>query len=268
MKKPSKNVMRVINIVGNVLIVIICVFILMFAIMAINKSKLGYNKLFGHTALAVETHSMDGETFKQGDLIFGKLLKDSEKTELEKDQIITFWAREIVNGEQKTIINTHRIVDVIKSDAMGITEYKTKGDANTGQDEIGVLSNEIISVYTGKIKGLGSLILFLQGRTGFLILVVVPSVLAAAYCVLIFVKNLKGYGKVKQQEEQEALKQKIIAEKDAESEVAKQQLREQLLEEMKAQGLINNSPGKETTEITGDEAEPSAPEDDTDNKQE
>ena len=195
--------------VANIATIVICVFVLLFAIIAITTATNGYNNLFGSTVLAVETNSMDGDnedSFAKGDIVVAKILKDEQKSELKVGDVITFWT--LIEGHRE--LNTHRIIEVDSGGAQ--VAYVTKCDNNTNQDDLTVISSEVVALYSYKIKSLGNILLFLQGSTGFLVIIVIPSLLALGYCVFLFITNLKGYNKEKKAEEKEKLRQEILNE--------------------------------------------------------
>lgn len=225
MKKIDPKVKRVIRktsiIAINVLTVIICVFVLIFAIISISNGKNGYNNVFGSTVLAVKTGSMSGpnkDSFDEGDLIVAKILKGDAKKELQKGDVITFWT--LKDGSRE--LNTHRIIDVETSG--GTVYYTTKGDASTGQDDLRVPDYEVVAKYSYKIKNLGEPLNFLQSSTGFLVLIVVPSILAVGYCVYLFMFNLRGYNKAKKAEQKELMQKQLEEEKE--------KIKKELLEQM------------------------------------
>lgn len=234
---------KIVNIVLNVVVAIICVFILFFAIMALTKTDAGYNKLFGHTILNVVSPSMDGDqedSFKKDDIIIGKLITLEEAKNLKEGDIITFWT--VIDGKNQ--LNTHRIVDIEFPNTED-KRYITKGDAIIANDAQAVLPGDIVSIYTGKIKGGAKFLNFMQSQTGFLIFVVIPSVLAAGYCIFLFVMNLRGYGKVKKEEDEVKMREQIELQTAANlkaqllnDDTLKAQLQAQLLEELRASGQI------------------------------
>ncbi|MDD4316356.1 MAG: signal peptidase I, partial [Clostridia bacterium] len=182
--------------------------VLIVAIAAITNTSKGYNNVFGSTFLAVKTDSMAGDkkdNFESGDLIVSKLLSAEKKTQLEKGDVITFWT--LIEG--KRVLNTHRIESVEQGSQVA---YITKGDANLTEDPLRVLNTEVVGKYQFKLKGMGSAMLFFQSSTGFLIFVVIPSVLALAYCVFLFIRNLKGFTKLKKEEQKEKLKAEFLEE--------------------------------------------------------
>lgn len=216
--QKNEKMTKVLIRAANVLTIIICLFVLIVAIAAITNTAKGYNNVFGSTFLAVKTDSMVGEkkdNFSSGDLIVSKLLSDKKKAQLEEGDVITFWT--VIEGKRE--LNTHRIIGIETGNQVA---YITKGDANSGQDPLRVLNSEVVGKYQFKLKGMGKALLFFQSSTGFLIFVVIPSVLALAYCVFLFVRNLRGFTKLKKEEEKEKMKAEFLKEINEKENAAKE----------------------------------------------
>ena len=111
---------------------------------------------------SVQTGSME-PTIKIGDLIFVK-----EEDNYKKGDIITFFSG---TGKSRTVM-THRIKDS-RTDGT----YTTKGDANTVTDVDSVLKRDILGRYFFKIPLLGYPINLVRTTLGFLILIIIPSVM-------------------------------------------------------------------------------------------
>lgn len=217
MKKDTQKT-KILMRVANVATIIICVLVLIVAIAAISNSKNGYNNFLGSTVLAVKTDSMNGtekNSFKEGDLIVAKILSDKKKTQLKKGEIVSYWT--LINGEKE--INTHRIVEV---DDGATVAYITKGDAEDKNDAP-ILSSQVVGKYKYKLKGMGGFLNFMQSSTGFLIFVVIPSILALAYCAFLFIKNLKGFNMLKKEEEKEKLKVEFMKEMEQKKETKEEE---------------------------------------------
>lgn len=195
----SKKKHRIFFKIANIITVIIYFFVIMIAVAAITQTVLGYNYFFGSTFIAVETNSMSGEnedSFNEGDMIVGRLLSSKKKKELQVDDVITYWTKV---GNQK-VFNTQRIIAIDNDNGDGIV-YITKGDNKP--DHKVVPYHQVVAKYQYKVEGFGDVLLFLQGRSGFLILVVIPSVFAIAYFVFVFIKNFNEFNKLKKDDEKE-----------------------------------------------------------------
>lgn len=211
----KQKVKKIINIAVNVLVALICILALLFAIMAVSKNKNGYNSLFGHTFLGVESNSMEGpnkDSFNEGDIIIGKILKQSDIKNLKENDVITFWTYLKGRESEGLKLNTHRIVR-IHQNANGLS-FTTKGDNNDTEDA-NVFESEVVAKYTGsRIKGGGKAIEFMSGKTGFLVFVVIPSILVVGYCVYLFIMNLKTFNKLKGEEEAEKKKEEEVSDRE------------------------------------------------------
>lgn len=225
-KRLNPKVKKYLNYAVNAVTVLICVFAVLIAISTIASKGKGYVNILGSAYYSVATGSMDGDqkdSFAEGDAIRVKILKDDQKTELEEGQIITFLDQTIrVNNVPQP--NTHRIVAVIETPD-GEIYYRTKGDANTENDEVLRASDEVIGVYAGKSNGIGKALLWMQTKDGFLVCVVVPSGIIFIYCFVMVILNIISYNKKKillTTEEKQANLESELEEK----------LREKILKEM------------------------------------
>lgn len=230
---------KIVTITLDVLFALFMVCIIMFAISNINAKK--NNKipnLFGNGYMTVVSDSMDGkheDSFKVGDLITVKLAnKDGSNMEnLQINQMITYY------GDDNKII-THRIFNVVKDN--GYTLYYTIGDKAIDDANIDLNSKEysinelrpygaavvasrnVLAVYTGKVKGLGTIITYFQSPIGFFIIVVLPTILFFVYELIKFIKT---YNETKNEEKNEKTEEERLKEKE--------ELRAQILAEIEAE---------------------------------
>lgn len=216
--KGSKSE-KIINII--VAIILVIVFILTLNILL--SAKKGYVELFGSASIAVETDSMKGDkanSFNAGDIIKIKILKtEAEQKALKVGDIITYYDYDIQQG--KRVLNSHRIIEVINNTSAGTVSYRTKGDNNIAADFTAVMFSDVIGVYTSKIPNLGKVTLFFRSSTGFLVCVVVPSILIVFYCAFLVYKNIKEKNKKEVEatltaEEREKIKAELLKELQAE----------------------------------------------------
>ncbi len=197
----QKRTKKIVNIALNIVIGIVCVIILLLAVSTINNKDRGYNSIFGYSLYAVKSDSMKGDnkdSFNKGALVIGKVLKtDEQKKELEVGNVITFWAKDTETGTN--YLNTHRIIEVRE----GGLDYITKGDNTLSEDPV-VNIGKIVSVYKFHLGGIGNIILFVQSITGFLVVVVIPSLLIVVYALYNLFRAYSGYNKAKLAAEMEA----------------------------------------------------------------
>jgi signal peptidase I len=72
---------------------------------------------------------------------------------------------------------THRIIDIIEEEGIS---YKTKGDANESADPDTVSQDQILGSVFVSIPFIGYLVHFAKEPSGFIFLVIIPSVIIAA----------------------------------------------------------------------------------------
>lgn len=114
---------------------------------------------FGLKSFVIITESME-DTIMQGDAI---MVKQVPKEEISENDIITFF--------DGNIINTHRIVGIVKEDEK--TEYITKGDNNKNQDKNMVSYEQVEGKYLFRIKGFGKVLEIIKSKITLVILLVV-----------------------------------------------------------------------------------------------
>lgn len=243
-KKLSPKAKRIINIVVDVVVAVILAFALILAISTITSKKKGYDQyteIFGSAYLAVESDSMV-PTFEKGDLIKIKTVKGNDAANLDEGDIITFKTTRIT-ADGKTVLNTHRIVKVVKEN--GTVKYRTQGDnkeTNPNPDSELVTLDKIVGIYKGKASGIGKVFLFMQTSAGFFVCVVLPTLLIVAYCAVNLVLVIR---KEKKKQTEEA----VVAKLDE-----RERIRQELLAEMQANaGETSQSGEPEQTETTADE---------------
>ena len=174
-KKEKK--MKVLKKAGTVVVsVLLWVVILVAALYAFTTMATRDNQnvadLFGYTPMAVQSDSM-APTFEKGDLI---LIKKCDTSTLKEGDIICFHT--IINNEYA--LNTHRIQSIVEQG--GARSYTTLGDNNNGIADTHVISDgDIVGKYVGKVQKLGTVMDFLSGSTGFLLVIVLPMLLFFIY---------------------------------------------------------------------------------------
>lgn len=211
-KANKADAKKIVKIVLNVLLWIFLVFafvMMLFAFASISNDY-GVPVLGKKVVLTVASDSMK-PTFEEGDMLIGTVLTDEDKAQLKEGDIISFFVD--LNGDQIKEVNTHRIVSI----ADGV--IKTKGDNNSVADSYNVYTKDVISIWKEsdtRVKGLGKFFAFLQGRIGFLCVIVIPLALFFIYEIIRFVitiVKLKGGDKKKiTAEDEEEIRRKAIEE--------------------------------------------------------
>lgn len=129
--------------------------------------------LAGFTPLTVASDSMS-PTFRAGDLI---IIRKCDPAELKEGDIVTFHT--IINNE--FALNTHRITEI--QDLGGARSYVTKGDNNQIADTHMIADGDIVGRYVTRLAGVGRVMNFLSGSTGFLLVIVLPLLIFFIYQV-------------------------------------------------------------------------------------
>lgn len=227
-KKPS--VKKVLSIVGNTILWLFVAFaIIITVIVFASNNKSGDNSLpsiGGLAFVSIKSNSMDKSPnaadyaengrlygkkgFKKGSLIFVNTLTDAEKLTLKVGDVITF--SQDLDGDGVAEINTHRIVEVYV-EGINFTNYVTQGDHNTLPDGVYdsvtqtndnvampdgyvVKAIDVLGKWNGnKIGGVGNMLLFLQTRVGFFVVIILPLIAFFLYELVRFilvVLSLKG----------------------------------------------------------------------------
>ncbi len=212
------KVKKVVNIVVNVVLWLFLAFAAVMTVIAISATSNADRipSIGGKYLLTVQSNSMT-PVFKQGDLIFGTVLTDEEKLQLNEDDVVTYFA-DLDGDGIKQELNTHRIVEVVKDDSGNVIAYKTQGDnreMSTVSETISV--SDIVSRWDGgKLGGVGGLITFMQKPTGFLCVIVLPIALLFFYQIFVFVRavlQVKNSGKRQiTAADEELIKQRAVEE--------------------------------------------------------
>jgi len=181
-EKPKSSVKD--KIVTAVLIVAIVFAILCTYSAYVTKAGNGVPSIFGIEPFAVQSDSM-APTFNKGDLVIDKTVKSY--SDIKVGDVITFWT--IINGYK--VLNTHRVVEII--DYGDHLYFETRGDAYNENDQTGVHQGDVVGIYVTHIKGLGSVLDFLQTSKGFFCCIVLPVGLFFLYQLIAFFKVLSQY---------------------------------------------------------------------------
>lgn len=230
--KPKTK--KILNIVLDVVIGVVLVFAAFLAIVSIRSKAKGYSdytEVFGSAYVAVASDSMSGERpdyvpegkldgFSKGDLIKIRILDESAVQELEVGDIITFETTLILDG--KRVLNTHRVVAITETSDGQIASFTTRGDNNPDNDGSEVAVKDVVGVYVGKASGIGHVFLFMNSTAGFVVCILLPTLLIVVYCAVNLVLVIKKEKKAQ------------LAEAAVEKETERERIRQELLAEMQA----------------------------------
>ena len=131
--------------------------------------------------------------------------------------MITFWDNTIVDNQ--LVLNSHRIIKVEKQ-SDGSVRYETKGDNNLDADKMLIPDVTIVGIYEGKIGGLGNVVSWFHSSTGFFVCIVLPAFLIVAYFAFNLVMVLRERNKVSDETKKERLRQELLEELRAEGKLS------------------------------------------------
>lgn len=193
---------------GTIFGAILCVILIPILIVNVTMIVKGYTNsekvptFLGYAPMIVLTDSMYPNILS-GDLI---IIKTVEAESVRENDVISFFDPD-GNG---TSVVTHRVVRVNTDGGLSFT---TKGDNNNAEDASAVPAANLVGLYQTRIKGAGSVAMFLQTTPGLVVCVALPMVLLIAYELI----RRRKYEKTKQDDtkallaELEALRAKAAA---------------------------------------------------------
>ena len=191
--KRKKTFRLLKRIVSSTLIGILVVVAGFFVVYMSSKKlaeKQGKNPPFGLYTVISPSMTPNIDVY---DVVFVE--KASEKN-LKVDDVITFYSTNAMFGNTPI---THRIVEILDVPNTG-TMYRVKGDANESADNEKVIPQNIVGKVVFKIPKLGKVQFFLASKKGWLLAIIIPSVVILIYDIiklikLINIKNkLNNYG--------------------------------------------------------------------------
>jgi len=159
-KRMSPKAKKIANIIVTSLQVAIVVVTVAISIFVWTTTGRGEPSTKPIQMLAIRSNSMKGDapdSFNAGDLVIVKAPKDA--TALEIGTVVTY--KLSIEGGGTTLV-THRINAISVGDNDEVT-YITKGDNSDSFDNKILHADDIVGIYSGKIKGVGNALLWLQG---------------------------------------------------------------------------------------------------------
>ena len=232
--KKKSTAQRIIGIVVNSLLVIAIVLAVLATYISFATTSGNAPSVLGLRLHSVQTESMK-PTIEKGDLIVSTAVDDPK--ELKRNDIITYWT--VIEGER--VLNTHRIIGINEISANTLA-FTTQGDNNTTPDSQYVHQKDVIGIYSFRMAGVGKVFDYLQTKTGFLVVVVIPVLIFLLYQLIVFFRVLFEYQNVKNRikfEMERGRTEDLIAEQEqkklSEREHIEAELREKLRAEMLAE---------------------------------
>jgi signal peptidase len=230
--KTTLNLKKIAKILLNIVFYSVIAIFILFSI-ANMKVKTNGNvaNIFGVGFMGVLTNSMDGnevDSFTVDDLLFVKIVDDSNRNTFKEGDIITFYSFKIPSYNNRPGLITHRIVEVVQEE--NNTFYITKGDHKDATvDDTPVNSLDVVAVYQSKWEAAGKHLKYLQTPNGFALFVIVPVAILLIFEGVLLARNIIQINNEntinRLNAEKEIAIQSIEAEKD--------KIRQQILEELK-----------------------------------
>ena len=170
-KKTFKLLYKIISYTLIGILLVIAIFFIIYVAVGKFAEKKGENPPFGLYTVISPSMTPNIDVY---DVVF---VKKAEVETLKVDDVITFYSTNAFFG---TTPITHRIVEVLDVPNSG-TMYRVKGDANENADNEKVIPSNVIGKVMFKIPKLGKLQFFLASKTGWLIAIIIPSVVVVFY---------------------------------------------------------------------------------------
>jgi signal peptidase len=203
-KKKKNPLHLIVSLVETLLIIgLISVALLSFGTRIPLFAKMGVN-FFAVTSGSMEPNIHTGsviyvgryklEDLKSGDVItYSKASEDKKQASVVTHRIASINKEEIEQDGKKTNVYT----------------IKTKGDANSSEDEYTVSPGEIIGLYKWNIPKLGYVTTFAQTPQGFVVLVLVPAAILILWEVISLITYFKAHYENKSKSEIARLKAEL-----------------------------------------------------------
>lgn len=169
-KKGFKKVSNIISYVFITILMIIAAFLVLYVICGKIAEKKGENPPFALYTIISPSMTPKIQVY---DVVF---VKKTKPDKIKVGDIITFYSTNTYFGNTPI---THRVVEVIKSKDELL--FKVKGDANSLPDDEKVLSKNVIGKVSFVIPGLGKTQYFLASKKGWILAILIPSLIILSY---------------------------------------------------------------------------------------
>ena len=170
-KKIFKMIYKIISYTIICILMAIAAFLIFYVISGKIAQKQGKKPLFG--LYTIISPSMTG-TLNVYDVAF-TMRVDTDK--LKESDIITFYSTNSFFGGTPI---THRIIEVVNIPNSG-KMFRVKGDANPKADEEKVIPSNVVGKVMFKIPQLGRVQFFLASKGGWIIAIMIPTLVIISY---------------------------------------------------------------------------------------
>lgn len=192
---------KVWQIIGIVLVAIIFI-LLLITLVTFNNTD-SNQILFGYSYFSVVSESML-PVFDTDDIIVIRAVRPNRRPpDYQINDIVTYQSFDLNN---LGVFITHRIVDITEDG-----RYITKGDNNEVVDPLPIYASQILGKYQYRIKGARVFMLFLRSPYGYVLFILVPSLLLIGFEIVLFIGYFKKF-RVSYKERSEKEKQRLETE--------------------------------------------------------
>lgn len=241
MKMTKEEKQKIGKKIGSALVTVVLVLsILLCATVMIQVMTQGYVQIGGLSVFRVVTGSMEPE------IPVGALLmcKRTDIDQIQVNDIVCFRSQETqIYGE----IVTHRVIGILVGD-QGMVQLVTQGDANLTADVSYVTQNNFVGKVTNYSKESGimeSIVNILSDKVGFMILVLVPSLLIAGFILRSCMSNIRGeLERLKEENDRREQEEKQNLYTQEEYAAMLERIRSELVEEIKHEVEEHSEIGK------------------------
>lgn len=183
-KRTIRMISKIISYTFIVLLMLIASFLIFFVITGKIAQKKGEHPPYG--LYTIISPSMT-PVLNVYDVIF---VKNVDTDSLKVGDIITFYSHNKIVGNTPI---THRIIEIIDNKEEGM-KFKVKGDYNKLPDEEKISPKDVLGKVMFKIPSLGKVQYFLASKKGWLLAIIIPTILIIAYDIykilrLIMLRN-------------------------------------------------------------------------------
>jgi len=177
-KKTVKKISNILSYAFITILMLIAAFLILYVICGQIAKKRNENPPFA--LYTIISPSME-PSIKVFDVVF---VKKTNTSKLKVGDIITFYSTNTFFGNTPI---THRIVEILQLPE-GEIAYRVKGDANGAPDDEKVLQKNIVGKVILKIPKLGKIQYYLASKKGWIVAILVPSLLILGYDIFKIVR--------------------------------------------------------------------------------
>lgn len=178
-------------------VIIFTICVVLFTVVSMRTVDARQRNIFGYKMMIVQSDSMSATDFSAGDLI---IVKEVDPSKLKEGDIISFISRNSHN-QGETVTHKIRSVTVDKDGWPGFITYGTTTDTD---DEAIVGYTDVLGLYVGRIRNMGTFFAFLRTPKGYITFILIPMLLMIFFSLFNCIRLFSGAQKQVEQERQTA----------------------------------------------------------------